>query len=200
MTWARGRPTAIAIGLALVAAAFAGCATSTTGAAVPAAHPTSETTAPGVRAPKVAHPLDPSAMVAAPCTSLTAANVRDIGFDHPISQSDKDANGTGCAWASEGGGDMNITWETSNKHGLRDLYATQSKFGYWIPTTIGGYPGVYGDVLGDLRGHGDCVVNVGVNDQLVFIFEYDNPLTPARDCPLVATAAADVIANLKGGE
>jgi hypothetical protein len=43
------------------------------------------------------------------------------------------------------------------------------------------------------------VLNVGVNDQLIFFVQYDNPLDPTRDCAVAGTIAADVIATLKGG-
>ena len=199
MAGVRGRATTIAIGAIALTAVLVGCATSTSGTATPSTDPNSAASPGHPQAPKVADPLDPSAMVAAPCTSLTEANVRDVGFDNPISQPDKGNNGNGCAWAGEGGGNMNIAWETANKHGLGDLYTTQSNFAYWLPTTIDGYPGVFADAVGDFRSRGDCVLNVGVNDQLTFFIQYDNPLTPTQGCPSAAKAAADVIANLKAG-
>lgn len=189
--------------LALVAACLvaatglAGCATSTGGTASPAPilHPTPT----GARVPKVARPLDPTAMVSAPCTSLTMANVLSVGLTNPASQSDRTGNEAGCSWAGESGGGVSIAWEIANKHGLADLYTKQSTFAYWIPTTVSGYPAVYGDALTDLRSDGNCVLNVGVNDQLTFFIQYVNPLRPEQGCKSANVAAIDVIANLKAG-
>lgn len=182
----------------LVAAiALAGCATSTTG--TPSPVPTQRPTHVASQAPKVAEPLDPSAMVASPCTSLTTTNVLSVGLTSPTSQSDHVATESGCTWAGDGGGAVSIAWEIANKHGLTDLYAKQTTFAYWIPTTIAGYPAVYGDALLDLRPHGDCVLNVGVNNQLTFFIQYDNSLKPSDGCRFAKVAATDVIANLKAG-
>jgi hypothetical protein len=183
-------------GLCLAAVVgLAGCAASTTGTASPA--PAGHSPRPAVQAPKVAQPLDPTAMVTAPCTSLTTANVLSLGLDNPQSKANRSDGESDCAWAGESGGNMGVTWNTDSRHGLTDQYREQTTFAYWIPTTIDGYPAVYGDSLGDHRADGDCVLNVGVSDRLTFFVEYDNPLRPSQGCVGAKTAATDVIVNLK---
>ncbi len=198
------RPTGVrsaigAIALCLVvAAALTGCATTTTGIAT-------RTTSgrPAVRqlaiphAPKVVRPLDPSAMVSAPCTSLTTTELVTLDVTRPISVAHSATAGTRCTWTGDSGGSVGVSWISADSNGLSDLYAQQSIYGYWQPTSVAGYPAVYGDPLGDQRPHGECVLNVGANDHLLFFVQYERPLEPAKGCPLAASAAADVIANLK---
>lgn len=185
--------------MCLIAAAVVvvSCSSGTGGRAEPAAG--IPTGGPTSQAPKVDQPLNASTLVAQPCSSLTTGNVTGIGLSNPVNSPDKDANGTSCVWAGEAGGSIAVSWVTANTHGLSDLYVKQSTFSYWQPTTIAGYPAVYADALGDHRSDGDCVLYVGASDQLAFFTEYDNPGDAAHACPLAGKAAADVIANLKGG-
>ncbi len=193
----------ILIGLVVAVAPPTGCATSASGTATPSvadhrqAPPQAHKVPSSGQAPKVQKPLDPTAMVGSPCTSLTMANVRNIGIGSAMAKTDKDTLGSGCTWAGESDGILNINWETINKRGLGDLYSNQSSFAYWISTTLGGYPGVYADPTSDERAAGDCLLNVGVNARLTFFIEYSDPLEPDLGCQTAATAAADVITNLK---
>ncbi|HEY1573721.1 MAG TPA: DUF3558 domain-containing protein [Pseudonocardiaceae bacterium] len=182
----------------MVTVLLTGCAATTTGRAEPAPGTRSNTSTPSA-APKVTHPLDASTVVAKPCASLSRRDVIGLGFTDPTSSADRDANGTGCSWAGEAGGAIAISWDTANTHGLADLYAKKSTYSYWIPTSIAGYPAVYGDGLGDLRADGNCIVNVGVSDQLAFFAMYDDPADAPSACSLAGKAAADVIATLKAG-
>jgi hypothetical protein len=138
-------------------------------------------------------------MVAAPCTALTAGDVADLHVLDPLSSGpDRTANAVDCGWTGSPGGTVGIGWETANTGGLSDLYILRSTVAYWQPTTVSGYPAVYGDALGDGRGQGDCVINVGVNDHLYFIASFNNPANAGQSCALAAQAAADVIRNLGG--
>jgi hypothetical protein len=189
----------ISLGMVTAAIVMVGCSSGTGGQAAPiTGSPTASSSTPP-SAPKVTQPLNASTLVAKPCSSLTPGNVTSIGFTNPISKPDSDANGSGCVWSGEAGGNIGVSWDTANTHGLSDLYAKQSTYAYWQPTTVASYPAVYGDALGDQRATGDCVLNVGVSDQLAFFVEYDNPANAAQACSLAGKAASDVVANLKGG-
>ncbi len=190
----------LGMSLCLVTAvtALTACATVTRGAARPATHLTTSGPAKPA-APRVSHPLYPAKLVATPCSSLTASDLTGLGVTRPLDAAHRDDNGTGCTWTSTSGRSVGVSWITANKNGLSDLYANQSTYGYWQPTTVADYPAVYGDPLGDVRSHGDCVLNVGINDRLVFFIQYERPLEPAQACPLAAKAATYVITNLEGG-
>jgi hypothetical protein len=193
------RHLVVSLGAVAAAVVMVGCSSGTGGQAVPTADvPTASSSTPP-SAPKVTQPLNASALVAKPCSSLTLSNVAGVGLTDAISNSDSDANGKACSWAGEAGGAVAVSWDTANTHGLSDLYAKQSTYAYWQPTTVTGYPAVYGDGLGDQRANGDCVLNVGVSDQLAFFVQYNNPANATQACSLAGKAAADVIANLKGG-
>jgi hypothetical protein len=201
------RRLTVSLGIVTMAVVVVGCSSSTGGQATPTTSvPTVSSgdkapsgTGAASSAPKVGQPLDASALVAKPCSSLTASNLADVDLTDALSGPDSDTNGSACSWAGEAGGGINVSWETVNTHGLSDLYAKQSTFAYWQPTTVAGYPGVYADSVKDQRADGDCVLNVGVSDQLTFFVEYDNPTEGTQACSLAGKAASDVIANLKGG-
>jgi hypothetical protein len=136
--------------------------------------------------------------VAQPCTALTAADVAGLNITNAINKPVSDANGSSCTWAGGSGGIVSIGWDTTNSHGLSDLYAKSSTMAYWNPTTVSGYPAAYGDAVSDGRSQGDCVINTAVSDQLYFIAQVDTPLNPSQSCTLASQAAADVIKNLGG--
>ncbi len=197
------RVLVLSLALAVTTTGVVGCSSGTGGTAVPTTD-TPTTSVPSrsstpSSAPKVADPLDASKFVAAPCLSLTTSNVVSIDVTNPISGADTDANGSGCTWSGESGGGLSVSWVTANTNGLSDLYVKQSTYAYWQPTTIAGYPAVYGDALSDGRSQGDCVLNVGVSDHLAFFVQYTNSTKAPESCTLASQAASDVIANVKGG-
>jgi hypothetical protein len=69
---------------------------------------------------------------------------------------------------------------------------------YWKPTTVAGYPAVYGDAISDQRPQGVCVINTAISDKLFFFTQFNNPLNTTQSCTLAAQAAAAVIKNLGG--
>ena len=150
-------------------------------------------------APIVVHPLDASAMVAEPCSSLAPTDISALGLANAAGRPGTGSFGrTGCTWAGDSGGVVNINWVTADRNGLSDLYAKSSTIAYWQPTTIDGYPAAYGDSISDSRAQGSCVLSTAVSDQLYFFAQIDNPVNPSRSCALAATAAADVIKELGG--
>jgi hypothetical protein len=187
--------------LAAAVVLLAGCNSSTTGAAAPrtGASVTSGS-ASGDPAPKVAKPLNAASLTAAPCTSLTTAQLGQIGL--PTVQHGDNASITGvaiCSWTDDTTiNSIGISWQTGLGNGLSTIYSEKSQLGYWQPTVVDGYPAVFAD-LGDLRPKGDCSINVGISDQLSFISKYlSSPTTGSKSCQFAEQAAADVIKNLGG--
>lgn len=149
-------------------------------------------------APRIAHPLDASRFIAAPCSALTAADLAGLHVINPVnSGADRIPAGVLCAWAGSPGGDISIGWETVITNGLSNLYSRRSTIAYWQPLTISGYPAAYGDAVGDSRSRGNCVINVGVSDQLYFNAEFSDPANAGSSCVLAAQVATDVIRNLE---
>jgi hypothetical protein len=206
------RSAAVALGTAALALAWLGltaCTESTGGTAEPGTNPpiatpaagmtSTATETPSTPAPPVARPLNATGIVQAPCSALTNDDVAGLNITYPQNEAVHDTVGTQCTWAGESGGVVSIGWETTNTHGLTDMYAQRPTFAYWQPTTVSGYPGVYGDAIGDGRPQGNCVLSVGVSNHLYFISEFTIPLNPTQSCPLATRAATDVIKNLSGG-
>jgi hypothetical protein len=196
--------------LGVTALCVVGCSSGTTGAASPTKPLTSSGGSPSptgtstsgnagaAQAPRVAHPLDASAMTAGPCSSLTAHDLAALHLVNPINKGESDSVGSQCTWSGNPGGGISIGWETADTHGLSNLYARRSTIAYWKPTTVAGYPAAYGDVLSDDRSQGDCVLNVGVSDTLYFDAEFNDPDNAGQTCALAEQAATDVIHNLGG--
>jgi hypothetical protein len=139
--------------------------------------------------------LDATKFIANSCSTLTPAQLTALGLVIKPAISDS----TGCRWSDGLGNGPGIQWVTSNTNGLADLYVKKDTFAYWIPTTIAGYPAVYGDALADQRADGSCVLNVGVNDHLYFFIGYSDQDRKAQACDLATQTAAYVIATIKGG-
>lgn len=176
----------------LAVAVLAGCSS---GANTGAPRTTPSTSAAASGAPRVAHPLDASKMLQDPCSSLTTSDLTGLGIDNPTGKPRQTDYGPLCTWSSLDG--VGITWEKVNTNGLSDLYQQKSSAAYWIPITVSGYPAVFADTVSDSRPHGDCEINVGVNDHLYFFADYQ--AGPGNDaCPKARQAAADVIRNLGG--
>lgn len=151
-------------------------------------------------APRVPSPLPTDALIADPCTSsLSADQVYKLGLD-PGTRSD-DQTGPTCKWRSAAYS-SNVVFlgpMTANKNGLSDIYADNPKEKYFEPTTINGYPAVYADVT-DNRTGGDCLLWVGVTDQLsvsVSAQILDGP-NKSNPCPVVERVATAMVQHLQG--
>jgi hypothetical protein len=199
------------LGAAVVVMTGAGCASDILGSASPttgasqiapatSTQPNSNGTNPGGgSAPKVNHPLDASGLLTSPCSALTPSDLVGLGVVHPITGEHNTDEGADCGWTGTSGGTVGVTWVTANTNGLADLYANQPTMAYWQPTTVSGYPAVYGDALIDQRSQGDCVLDVGVNDHLYFFVDFNDPAAGSSSCPRAERAAADVIKAIPGG-
>ncbi|HEX7658162.1 MAG TPA: DUF3558 domain-containing protein [Pseudonocardiaceae bacterium] len=185
----------------VAAAALAGCSSGGDGLAPSGTAATSATSAASSAAPKVTHPLDASKVLETPCSALTTSDLGGISVGAATGQPRQSDYGPGCDWqgtvygASAG---ASIGWETIDKKGLSDYYTQKSDAGYWIPTTVSGYPAVFADLNGDYRSTGSCTINVGVSDSLYFLATADSAPDGNTACQRARQAAADVIKNLGG--
>ncbi|TQJ03810.1 DUF3558 domain-containing protein [Amycolatopsis cihanbeyliensis] len=117
-------------------------------------------------APRVPNPLPVDGILADPCNALSAAQLSRIGLDAPGTKRET-RTGSECVWKSAAFQDnsVSISPMTANDNGLDGIYANEPEDEYFEPTTIGGYPAVYANVI-DSRSNGDCVLWVGVTDEL----------------------------------
>ena len=149
------------------------------------------------KAPVVTKPLNATHFVGNPCSALTSTDLAGLNVANPVNGgTHQNAGGVQCTWTGESGGSVSIGWETADTNGLSDLYAKSTSIAYWQPTTVDGYPAAYGDVISDGRAQGQCVINVGVTDQLYFDAQFSNPSNAGQSCALARQAASDVIKNL----
>jgi hypothetical protein len=185
-----------------------GCSSGTSGQAQPTpttgtaassdSHNGAPSSAGATQAPRVVAALDAARLLIDPCAALTSANLAGLHLTSVInSGTHHNADGVQCTWTGESGGSISIGWETVSTNGLSDLYAKSSTIAYWRPSTVSGYPAAYGDILGDNRARGECVINVAVNDRLYFDSDFIDLANAKQSCTRTQQAAADVIENLR---
>lgn len=97
---------------------------------------------------------------------------------------------------------IGISWVPINKDGLSDTYAQYRDYkdgGYFKPTMVEGYPGVFA-AKSDDRPDGHCVLVVGVNETLEFYSDVNMASDQASEaCDVAKKAAAAAIETMKGG-
>ena len=136
-------------------------------------------------APKVAQPLNAARFVADPCASLTITQI-------PTLKNLGKADGI-CTWIVKKNDDsVVVTWL---QNGLTGFYAQSFAESYWQPTTVADYPAVFASSI-DVRDHGGCRINVGINDTTMFAVDYTADSSPSA-CDSAKTAAADVIHTIQ---
>ncbi len=92
---------------------------------------------------------------------------------------------------------IGITWLKKGYGGLEFLYRIRNERKHFQPTTVAGFPAV--NTSGhDERSAGECVMNVGVNDERAFFAQFQGSVGTSL-CPKALQAAKYVIKNLKGG-
>jgi hypothetical protein len=146
-------------------------------------------------APKVANPLDASAFLAAPCNTLTSAQLSDLAVKPPGRPQSEP--GPGCGWFGDTQS-VGIGWLLDNKGGLSDTYRGRELEAYFEPTVVEEYPGVFVDSI-DSRGTGHCGIVVGVSDTLTFYATVDSRLDAEGACALAKQVAAAALATVKEG-
>ncbi|GAB2979350.1 DUF3558 domain-containing protein [Amycolatopsis acidiphila] len=153
----------------------------------------------GGLAPSVANPLPTDAIVANPCSALSAAQVTQIGLTGSGDLSHHDVGPT-CEWksATSSLNSVYIAPVTADKNGLSDVYATRQNDKYFEPTTVSGYPAVYAGVSD--RSDGDCSLWVGVTDQLTINVQAQIGSGPNKSnpCPVAERVATAMVQHLQG--
>lgn len=210
----RGRGTRLAAGGIALALTAAGCSAPTDGIAIPAPtvstverSPQPSETSPTTKygAPKIIEPLNVSRFLGQPCTALSPPQLQNLNLP---AQGEPDLTsavaknvGPRCTWTnSSTGNTVGIGFITGNPNGLDDLYRghEQGQFdGYWIETTVEGYPAVFNDAT-DSRRSGTCNVAVGASDTLVFRVGEHGQLKE-KSCDRAKLIASAVVQTLKGG-
>lgn len=202
---ARAAAGAVAASLLL-----AGCSPEKTGTATPAPSGTASSAAPAnPDVPKVATALDVSKYVSKPCDIVPSSVLSSLRFTDPGDVQAQDnglgASGPGCSWRVSGEGvSMQVIIGTGNRDrglgGLAGLYSAHDsgQFPFLEPAPeVQGYPAIYIDKR-DRRPIGNCVLDVGVADDLA-INVYAGGYEGADDsCAAAQQVAAAIITTLKG--
>ncbi|WP_216212141.1 DUF3558 domain-containing protein [Amycolatopsis aidingensis] len=152
-------------------------------------------------APRVPEPLPVDGILADPCTALSDTQLSQIGLTAPGTNRDT-RTGPECVWKSATFQDnsVSISPMTANDNGLDGIYANEPEDEYFEPTTIGGYPAVYANVI-DSRSDGDCVLWLGVTDQLAVsvITQIARGPNETDPCPVNERVGEAMIEQLKRG-
>ncbi|MBB2933181.1 hypothetical protein FHX82_000201 [Amycolatopsis bartoniae] len=150
-------------------------------------------------APSVPNPLPTDALVADPCSALSASQVTQIGLTGSGDVTQNDA-GSSCTWksATSSLNSVFVAPLKANKNGLGDIYANKAKDQYFEPTTISGYPAVYAGIS-DTRSDGDCSLWVGVTDELAVNVQTQIGSGPNKSnpCPVTERVATAMIQHLQ---
>jgi hypothetical protein len=189
----------IAVALAVSSLAITtACSSAQPGQASPLTTPTTHEY---TKAPPVKNPLNPAKVLADPCASLTPAQKTNIGSNEAGTVENRDT-GPGCSWriGTDSSTSVGIAYLVSVKTGLSNMYALNDtgswKNGYFEPTEIDGYPAAFADGS-DLRTKGDCVLTVGITDQLFFnVVVQTRPGSDA--CTATRNVASKVLTTIRG--
>jgi hypothetical protein len=209
------RDTSALVLAVMTLVAMAGCTSTADGIAIPAngqiERPASSTT-PGsgpnnYGAPDVPNPLDATPFMTRPCAALTTEQLQSFNLplngEPDLDSSVAKAVGPRCGWLnSQVGEDVGIAFVTGNKNGLADLYREHqlgSFRGYWVETTVEGYPGIFADE-NDYRSHGTCGLTLGISNTLAIDITEIGPLRDEqKSCDRAKQVAAAVVGTLKAG-
>lgn len=156
----------------------------------------------GSAAPRVADPLDVSALRRDPCTALSAAQVEQLNL-LPGEQDSTSARKSFCVYKynDESGSSVSVRHEDKLVNGLSGVYERKNALGYFEPTQVSGYPAAYASP-NDSRTDGICQLHVGLTDTFV-VSVFSRLSTYTRDypkgCEVTKITAEAMIKNLKGG-
>jgi hypothetical protein len=189
---------------------LAGCSGSTGGSAQPAPTTSDATRTPANAAvPKIDHPLDVSAYVSDPCRTVPASTLAPLGYTDPgqphTAAAADTAAGPYCGWIIGAEGvSVQVGLLTGNRArgrgGLAGLYAGQAagQVGFIGPAQpVAGFPAVYTGTR-DRRAQGDCGLDVGIADDLVFSVAALGYQGAQDSCHVAETVATAVVGTLKG--
>lgn len=158
----------------------------------------------GQAAPAMPVPLDTSKFAAAPCTSLTESQTSGLGIAQQGQQSRLTSGDQSCTW--EFG--PNLEWKVQLAYVVPDAHnGLQNEYdlhasgfysgGYFEPTTVNGYPGVYSSVS-DNRSQGLCALAVGINSETLATVQIVGQ-AGKDNCKAAASVETRVIDTVKTG-
>lgn len=168
-----------------------------------AAPPSSDADAlPTDGAPKVDQPLTLGKFIEEPCSALTAPQAADLGVGFP-GKADTSPFGPICVWTNTDSGYINLGFDPDQR-GLTGVYQSH-KAGYLKyfkeQPDISGYPAVVA-MTDDDRGHGMCVLDVGVRDDTIFsvyLRQSRGKIGSIDPCQVVVRIAEHVLQTVKAG-
>jgi hypothetical protein len=197
---------------AVVAAAallLAGCGGGSSASPQPKVNADDSPSSSAPSGPNLHYPeqLDASPYVQHLCSALTSSQIRKLIGSKPDNGKHVSvpSTGRGCNWqpasSDAESNSIAIVWLTKGHGGLEFLYSIRNERKYFQPTSVSGFPAV--NTSGhDETSSGECVINVGVNNQRYFFAQYQPGPTASNysnPCPEARQAAKYVIQNLKGG-
>ncbi|MCU1687323.1 MAG: hypothetical protein JWQ81_8062 [Amycolatopsis sp.] len=155
-----------------------------------------ETSAVANSAPSIGNPLTADQFVAAPCASMSPAQLADLGVaSGQVNNSD---SGPACDWRAGEGTDIHVAY-LETKRGLTNYYILNDsgswKPGYFEPLDVQGYPAVYASDS-DKRPAGVCLLSVGITNQLIFTVTV-TAQTGDGSCATAKTVADDILTTIK---
>jgi hypothetical protein len=161
-------------------------------------------------APKVGYPIDVTPFLGRPCSALRPDHLRQLNVpvagtadaDAARPGSQVDYVGPSCFWRnSEQLVSVGVAFVTKNDHGLADIYRAhdQGQFsGYWIETTVDGYPGVFTSATDD-RKDGNCSLDVAISDTVTFLITRHEFRGGEKTCDTAKVAASLVLQTIRAG-
>jgi hypothetical protein len=150
--------------------------------------------------------LDASPMIKDPCSALTGPQIHKVIGAKPNEGTVQHAVGVTCVWhpasIDEPRRSIGVHWPSGDV-GMDYLYRVKDRWQYFQPTSsVAGFPAVVTSQGNSRTAGGECVINVGVNEQQLFFAEFLAGATPPPDlkpCAKARQAAKYVIQKLKGG-
>lgn len=155
-------------------------------------------------APKVREPLDVSAFLRNPCSTLTRDQVINTLRLLPQGERIDEPSGPRCRWSDPSKGSAaDLIFYTSIKDGLSNTYQTQHNRDVFEPMEpIQGYPAVIAMTL-DGRPSGRCSIEIGLSDQLtaqIGATVSRSKIGKSEPCQAVRMVADLMLTTMKRGE
>ncbi|MEJ3653564.1 DUF3558 domain-containing protein [Actinomycetes bacterium KLBMP 9759] len=188
--------TAALLGFGLLA----GCgATRTSAGSIPIATSEQQPPASTGAAPRVSRPIESEALTSDVCATLSDARRSRLGVGEGRPRTTP--VGPSCSWkfVERDTNRVDISAQLKNPNGMSDLYDQESKFEYFEPTEVSGFPALYASIV-DHRTSGDCSLHVALNDRMTVAVSASMSSGPQESapCPVAESVAEAMLATLEG--
>ncbi|GAB3879108.1 DUF3558 domain-containing protein [Kibdelosporangium lantanae] len=155
-------------------------------------------------APAVPNSVDATRFLTQPCAALVPSQLQVLELDSPgvpdTDSSEAHYSGPACTWYRGGLPRGMVAFGTANKNGLADIYRAHEDgqfSGYWVETTVDGYPAVFTSSVDDRR-QGFCSLITGISDTMTMLVSRD--LTVGQDaCEPALRTTSLILKTLRGG-